>query len=194
MEGDEHLQVVDHHRARDEALVEQQALDVLGEQVGRAYAERGEALAARLRVRRVLDLIEQPQQRLRLDVEDRPLSALPVTLSWPWKKKWLRCSMRLLPGAIPRAVEHLVEVLRGAVVAGVLRVAEAVGEAVQRARGGDRLVRLPPVHDVEQVRLDPAREDLAVGLEAGEPLRVLEELLDERLDVMSSTLRRRRLG
>jgi hypothetical protein len=38
MEGNEHLQVLDHHRARDEALVEQQALGVLGEQVRCAYA------------------------------------------------------------------------------------------------------------------------------------------------------------
>ena len=68
----------------------------------------------------------------------------------------------LLAGAVPRAVEHLVEVLRGAVVARVLRVAEAVREAVQRARRRHGLVRLPAVHDVEQVRLDPPLEDLAV--------------------------------
>ncbi len=88
----------------------------------------------------------------------------------------------LLARAVPRAVERLVEVLRGAVVARVLRVAKAVREAVQRARRRHRLVRLPSVDYVEQVRLHPARKHIAVSLKPGEPLRVLHELLNEALD------------
>ena len=88
---------------------------------------------------------------------------------------------RLLPGTISGAVEHLVEVLGGTVVTGVLRIAEAVGEPVQGPRRGDGLSRLAPVHHIHQVRLDPAREHLPVRFEAGEPLGVVEELVDECL-------------
>ena len=117
VKGDEDLQVVHHHRARDEALVEQQALDVLREEVGGAHAERGEGLAARLRVGSVLHLVEQPQQRLRLDVEHRRRVSLSRDLVMALEEEMVEVLDRLLAGAIPRAVQGLVQVLRGAVVA-----------------------------------------------------------------------------
>lgn len=69
VEPKEHFQVIDHHRARHKALVEQEPQDILSKQVRGAYAERWVGLTALASVRSILfDLIHQAEHSLRLDV------------------------------------------------------------------------------------------------------------------------------
>ena len=139
VEAKEHFQVVHHHRARDEALVEQEPQDVLSEQVGGPDAERGVGLAALARVRGILfDLIHQPEQGLGLDVDLRRVVHLVRALSMPAKKKSLRCSSPCAP-LLPSMREHLVQVFIGPIGTRVFGVAEPIRKAVQRSRGGDGL-------------------------------------------------------
>ena len=78
-------------------------------------------------------------------------------------------------------VEHPVELLGRAVVAGVARIPELVRVAVERPRRGERLVRLPPVHQIHQIRFDPALDDVRVLAETREQARVLRILAGEVL-------------
>jgi hypothetical protein len=147
-----------------------------------------------LGVRRVaLHLVEEPQERLRLDVDHGAGVGLAGDPIVALKEETVQVLERLLPSAFARHVEHLVEVLRRPVVAGVLRIAEAVGEAVQRTRRRQRLVRLPSVHEVEQVRLDPAADDVGVVLKLREPLGC-SSMNSTKASTLSSKLRERRLG
>ena len=64
----------------------------------------------------------------------------------------------------------------------MLWVAEAIRKPVERTGRRDCLSRLAPVHDVHEVCLNPALEDIPVLAEPREPLRVLEELVHKSLD------------
>ena len=174
VKGDEHLQVVDHHRARDESLIEEQSLDVLGEQIHLPHAQRREALAAHFESGVSSLTLVEVQERLRLDVNRRGRVVLVRVNVVAVEEEVIEGVTGDLASPTSRAVEHLVEVLRCAVVARMPCVAEPVREAVKRARRGHGLVRPTSVHDVEQVGLDPSLDDIAVVAEPDEPLRVVE--------------------
>ena len=89
---------------------------------------------------------------------------------------------RGLSASAPSVVEHPVELLGRAVVAGVSRVAELVGVAVQRARRRQGLVRPAAVHHVHQIGLDPALDQVGVGVEAHECARIPGVLAGEVAD------------
>src|SRR4051812_5594343 len=130
MEGDENLEVVHHHRARDEALVEEQALNVFREQLGGTHAQGREALSSGLRIGCVLHLIEKTEQGLSFDVEDRRRVCLAGDLVVALEEEVVQVLDRLLAGPIACSIEYLEDVLSSAVVARVFRVPEAVGETM----------------------------------------------------------------
>jgi hypothetical protein len=184
VEGQEDLQIIHQDGAGDQRPVHQQAEDVIGEQVGLAHAQGRVVGLGAVPVRRVLlDLVAQVEQGLGLHVHRRRRVGLPGVQIDPGEEELLQLVQGSGPPTAPRVPEHLVEVLGGAVVARVPRVAEAVCEPVQWAGGSHGLVRLAPVDQIEEVIFDPPLEHLRVLVEADEPLLLLdEELLHDLVD------------
>ena len=162
MKGQQHLQVVHHHRSRHERLVEQQALNVLGHQICSADAHRCKTITACPCVRRVFALREKVQERARLNIGQGLVVQLARELVKAIKEKILQVLDGVVPRSLSCVIQHLVQMLRSAVVARMLGVAKAVGVAVQRAGASHCGVLPPPVNDVHQVGFDPARDDVAV--------------------------------
>jgi hypothetical protein len=78
--------------------------------------------------------------------------------------------------------QYLVYLLGGAIVARVLRIAEAIGKTVERPGSGDSFIALAPIHNVHQVGLNPPFDDLPMQPETLELVRVFHDLVDEVLD------------
>ena len=121
-------------RAHDQILNRNVGIEMLASTDPRAdhflIAAKDSTAVTDPRFLRVLDLIEQPQERLGLDVKHRTPVGLAGDSVVALKEKVVEVFDGLLACTVPRPVEHLVEVLRGAVVTRVLRIAEAVREAV----------------------------------------------------------------
>src|SRR5580692_10505084 len=73
-------------------------------------------------------------------------------------------------------IQHPVEVLSGSVVPCMARVSELVSVAMEWARRGNGLGWLTAIHEVHELRFDPAADDLRVFGEALKPLRMFREL------------------
>ncbi|MCY1552201.1 hypothetical protein D9M68_885830 [compost metagenome] len=76
-------------------------------------------------------------------------------------------------------VQHLIEMLCSPVVTRVLRVAKAIGIAMQRTRPRHGGVLLASVHDVHQVRFYPTLHHVSMLREAQELVAGIEDVIDE---------------
>ena len=163
-------------------FVGQQPQRVVGQQVHLPDAE-GRIAPRLLRVLPVArHLPIEMQERLGLHVDIRGLVVLVGVQVHAREEEAPQRVAGSLPAPAARVVQHPVELLGRAVVAGVARVAELVGVAVQGPRRRQRLVRPAPIHHIHQVRFDPALDHVRVLAETREQARVLRVLPGEVAD------------
>ena len=184
VEAEDGFQVVDHHRAWHDVAVGQEPLDVVTQDTGLARASRrggGDLVAAG--GDELGEVLDQLEDRECLQVEVR-LAVVPVRVRVPTPKVEIRSSGRSSwPRCSPEG-EHGVQGVGDVVVPAVLRHPDLVGVEVKRPEGGDGLRHPAPIHDVEDVALQPRLHDGGLLRESGysghpgEHLGVVLDLLD----------------
>ena len=119
----------------------------------------------------------QTQQRLRLDIHERiGVFQLRVEIN-ALEKETFHARECLLAEIVPGVPQCFKNVLGCAVIATMRGIAEAIRVTVERARGGDRLLaRLAAVHEIEQMRFEPATGDVGILVEILEAGGLREEV------------------
>ena len=95
------------------------------------------------------------------------------------EEKALQGIPRRLALAFAGIEKHPVDLLGCAVVTGMLGVAELIGIAMQRPRGGHGLIGFAPINHIHQIGFDPAVYHLRKAIKARKPFGMLKEVLHE---------------
>src|SRR5262249_50421841 len=89
--------------------------------------------------------------------------------------------------------EHLVEMFISTIRTRVFGVTKPVCKAVQGSRGRNGLVRLPAIHDIHEMGLDPALGDVTMTVKICKPFWMFDEFIHEvfncELDIAQDTAR-----